>query len=427
MIVYFDTNIFIRGKYHLNTGKFKAIQNLMNSEKIEVIYTSATIGEIEKNLSQDLSCEVDLYNKFLKKEIPIISRENYNLVELDKEKIIDDMKNKVHDFFRQKGTYEIPLGQIEAQSLMEDYFSKKPPFEDQKPYEFKDAIIIYAIKHYYHDNNNEPIIVVSNDIGFLAAFDDLPDIEFFRDLASFLKYANDDIMQRAVDEAIEDGKVDAILKEIIQSLSVFCDEFVDFECEEFSIDLESASSFYIDVENESDNIDKTEKYDTVVADVSATINISSIISYIDEEASYYDKKEGRYLFEKRIVEERIDDLDIDIPLQFDILLAYGKATIEKIRKVNVTPEPYIEISEYSCVSRIKLEDSTIVEDNVKYCSQCGAIIKTLVSFHTYKMEPLCSNCIKTDSYGSVCPECGYKYPNTMMINGFCERCEQERD
>ena len=278
MIVYFDTNIFIRGKYHLNTGKFKAIQNLMNSEKIEVIYTSATIGEIEKNLSQDLSCEVDLYNKFLKKEIPIISRENYNLVELDKEKIIDDMKNKVHDFFRQKGTYEIPLGQIEAQGLMEDYFSKKPPFEDQKPYEFKDAIIIYAIKHYYHDNNNEPIIVVSNDIGFLAAFDDLPDIESFRDLASFLKYANDDIMQRAVDEAIEDGKVDAILKEIIQSLSVFCDEFVDFECEEFSIDLESASSFYIDVENESDNIDKTEKYSTVVADVSATINISSIIS-----------------------------------------------------------------------------------------------------------------------------------------------------
>ena len=61
---------------------------------------------------------------------------------------------------------------------MEDYFSKKPPFEDQKPYEFKDAIIIYAIKHYYHDNNNEPIIVVSNDISFLAAFDDLPDIEF---------------------------------------------------------------------------------------------------------------------------------------------------------------------------------------------------------------------------------------------------------
>ena len=122
MIVYFDTNIFIRGKYHLNTGKFKAIQNLMNSEKIEVIYSSATIGEIEKNLSQDLSCEVDLYNKFLKKEIPIISRENYNLVELDKEKIIDDMKNKVHDFFRQKGTYEIPLGQIEAQGVMEDYF-----------------------------------------------------------------------------------------------------------------------------------------------------------------------------------------------------------------------------------------------------------------------------------------------------------------
>ena len=73
MVVYFDTNIFIRGKYHLNIGKFKAIQNLLKSGKIEIIYTSATIGEIEKNLTQDLSCEIESYNRCLKREIQIIS------------------------------------------------------------------------------------------------------------------------------------------------------------------------------------------------------------------------------------------------------------------------------------------------------------------------------------------------------------------
>lgn len=426
MIVYFDTNIFIRGKYHLNIGKFKAIQNLLKSGKIEIIYTSATIGEIEKNLSQDLSCEIESYNRCLKKEIPIISNENYNIVALDKGIIINDMKKKISDFFNQKGVHEIPLGVIKAEKIMEDYFMKKPPFEDQKPYEFKDAIMIYAIKDYLH-KNLEPIVVVSGDDGFLNAFSDVYDIKTFKDLESFLKYANDDIMQEAVDTAVNNGKVDEILLDRIQSLSVFCDEFVDFECEISSIEINSCSSSYIDVEDESYSKNKSEKYYTVVADVSVNVCISSIISYIDEDMSYYDKEEDRYLFEKRLTEERVDNVDIDIPLQFDILLADGKATIEQISQVQVTPEPYIEINEYTCESRTKLEDKIIGEETIEYCSQCGAIIIKPTSFYTYNMEPLCSSCIKDDIYGSVCPECGYKYPFSMMINGFCEKCEQEKD
>ena len=426
MVVYFDTNIFIRGKYHLNIGKFKAIQNLLKSGKIEIIYTSATIGEIEKNLTQDLSCEIESYNRCLKKEIPIISKENYNIVELDKDTLINDMKKKIYDFFHQKGVHEIPLGTIEAEKIMEDYFMKKPPFEDQKPNEFKDAIMIYAIKDYLH-KSLEPIVVVSGDVGFLNAFSGMDDIIPLKDLESFLKRANDDIVQEAVDTAVENGMADETLLDRIQSLSVFCDEFVDFECEEFSIAIKYRSSSYIDVEDESDSKDKSEKYYTVIADVSVTSRISSIISYIDEDMSYYDKEEGRYLFEKRLAEERIDNVDINIPIQFDIILADGKATIEKISNVHVTPEPYIEINEYTCESQTQLEEELIGEDNIEFCSQCGAIIIKPASFYTYNMEPLCSNCIKDDIYGSVCPECGYKYPHSMMINGFCENCEQDKD
>ena len=373
-----------------------------------------------------MSCEIESYNRCLKKEIPIISKENYNIVALDKDTIINDMKKKVSDFFHQKGVHEIPLGIIEAEKIMEDYFMKKPPFEDQKPYEFKDAIMIYAIKDYLH-KSLEPIVVVSGDDGFLNAFSDMYDITTFKDLESFLKYANDDIMQEAIDKAVDNGVADEILLEKIQSLSVFCDEVVDFECEKLSIEIVSCSSSYIDVEIESNNNDKSEKYYTVVADVSVNVRISSIISYLDEDMSYYDKEEERYLFEKRLAEERIDNVDINIPLEFEILLADGKATIEQISQAQVKPEPYIEINDYTCETRYQLEEKIIGEENIDHCSQCGSIIKKPVSFYTYKMEPLCSKCMQDDSDGSVCSECGYKFPHSMMINGFCKNCEQDKD
>jgi stage II sporulation protein D len=73
MLVYFDTNIFVAGKYHLNTGKFNAVQNLIKSGRIEFLYTSATLGEIEKNLSQDIHEDVIQYNQ-AKNKIKVITK-----------------------------------------------------------------------------------------------------------------------------------------------------------------------------------------------------------------------------------------------------------------------------------------------------------------------------------------------------------------
>ena len=61
--------------------------------------------------------------------------------------------------------------------------------------------------------------------------------------------------------------MDEILLEKIQSLSVFCDEVVDFECEKLSIEIVSCSSSYIDVEIESNN---TENNNTTTTDTAST-------------------------------------------------------------------------------------------------------------------------------------------------------------
>lgn len=40
------------------------------------------------------------------------------------------------------------LQEIDMEEIMQDYFEKKAPFETQKPNEFKDAIMIKALKNY---------------------------------------------------------------------------------------------------------------------------------------------------------------------------------------------------------------------------------------------------------------------------------------
>ena len=239
MLVYFDTNIYIGAKYHFNSGKFKAVKNLIRTGKIELLYTSATLGEIEKNLAQDVANEVAVYNKCVKKNIPIIAQENFNLSLLDVEIVSSEMKKRVHDFFHQEGITEIPLSNIEASELMKWYFKKEPSFEDQKPYEFKDAIMIHAIKQFSEATNNQ-IIIVSADKGFLAAFRNSEDIICVNDLVAFLKYANASVLQDAVDNAMGTEQVEQILNEIIHSLAITSDEYSDFEYHSSYVTLNSA-------------------------------------------------------------------------------------------------------------------------------------------------------------------------------------------
>ena len=182
---------------------------------------------------------------------------------------------------------------------------------------------------------------------------------------------------------------------------------------------------YIDVVNENDN--KAEKEYTVISDISVEIGVRMIASYRDEENSYFDKEEQHYLFEKRITEDRIDEVLIDIPLQFDIKLINGEAVVQSISAPNVTPPPVIEISDDTLTRTHTIEETDESYDEVTFCSQCGKIIGREAQYYTSENAPLCSGCMRDDTYGSVCPRCGLKYPTEMMINGLCEKCEKEND
>ena len=162
MIVFLDTNVFIAAKYRFASKYFGSLRSLISNGDIQVIYTSATRGEVEHHIREDIKAEVEQYNRMLRKDLPLLtSFSKDTLSEVSVEDLSQAIIAGLNDFLSLAGVNQIPLNPLDAEQLMADYFQGKPPFESKKPYEFKDAIMINAVKS-YQKSINEHIVIVSN-------------------------------------------------------------------------------------------------------------------------------------------------------------------------------------------------------------------------------------------------------------------------
>lgn len=170
MIVFLDTNVYIGANYIFDSGNLSTLKNLASSGKITVLNTSATIGEVKQHIKDDISAAVKQYNRVLRKEMPVLNGDSvFNLNELDEDQVVDSVIAKLNDFISISSSEQISLNPLDAEKLLDDYFKQIPPFESKKPNEFKDAIMINAVKQ-FQSNTKQQICIVSNDKGFRQAF-----------------------------------------------------------------------------------------------------------------------------------------------------------------------------------------------------------------------------------------------------------------
>lgn len=86
----------------------------------------------------------------------------------------------------------------------------------------------------------------------------------------------------------------------------------------------------------------------------------------------------------------------------------------------------MDLSDESMVDFDEISTSQSEEPDLVYCSQCGKIIGTTASYFDYQENPLCDKCMVNDSYGTICPSCGRKYPHENIMDNFCQSCYQEQ-
>ena len=421
MIVYFDTNVYIGAKYKFDSGKLATIKNLVNSGKVTVLYTNATTGEVIKHLEKDVESNVIKYNHAVRKHISALNEDSIcEINELKVESIVASVIDKLMNFQELDGVKEIPLNPLDADKLFEDYFAGNPPFEEQKPYEFKDAIMINAIKN-YQKNIGEQICIVSSDEGFRNAFSENNNFVLFEFLSDFLKYCNEIYEEKQITECIEfeikNGMLDNKIKEYLYGSNIWIDSYEQWEGDIEDICNISAELLYIE-----------KKENIIYATISNEVEIILDITYLDENTSYYDKEEHRYLFENYIHAIEKHKIKLETRVRCDIEISTEQEyqlqdfeIIEDKKKIYT-----IDLNDVTRISK-KVIRSTFEDSDLVYCSQCGKMLNYDEDYPAYGEKRVCYDCMKSDDKGEVCPECGRKIPHEYMSSGFCQDCVNEKN
>ncbi len=391
MIVYLDTNVYIGAKYKFDSGKLATVKNLVKSGKVTVLYTNATTGEVIKHLEEDVSSNVTKYNYAVRKHMTDLNEDNVCVVnELKVESVVTSVIDKLMDFQELDGVKEIPLNPLDADKLFEDYFAGNPPFEEKKPYEFKDAIMINAIKN-YQKSTGEQICIVSSDEGFRNAFENDNNFILFEFLGNFLKHCNEIYEEKQITECIEseieNGILDDKIKEYLYGSNIWIDCY-----EQWEGDIEDI----YDIFSELLYIEKKEN--KIYAMISNEVKISLDITYRDENTSYYDKEDQEYLIENYIHALEEHEIKIETRVRCDIEIGPNQEYILQDFEIIEDKKRFytIDLNDDTMISK-KVIRSTFEQPDLVYCSKCGKMLNYDEDYPTYDGKGVCYNCMKSDN------------------------------
>ncbi len=416
MIVYLDTNVYYGAKFVFDRGKFETLKTLLNDGIIKVLYTSATKGEVLQHIEEDITKEITAYNRAIRKNLSSFKiDEDLSIQEISIHDFVRDRKDKLQSFFDLANVESISLNPLNAEMLMDDYFNMNPPFESKKPHEFKDAIMINAIRNYQRAAN-EKICIVSDDAGFRKAFEENANFICFEYLSYFFNYIQEErALNTYYSSLIANGFFEDEIENYLEALDIDRGDYSDWECDSKELRDLDCELLYIERDR---NPEKLQLH------IQLNYDIDVEISHRDDDLSYYDKEEHRYLFEEYVTWLERHTLSEEIIVLCSIVNDGEYFEFEKI--ISDRKYDFLDLCDDTMYDFDEISSTQNEDPNLVYCAQCGRIIGHTPIYFDYDGEPLCGNCMIDDTEGMVCPDCGRKVPYEKSINGFCEDCAKER-
>lgn len=221
---------------------------------------------------------------------------------LDKETIKNEAISIFHKFISDSKASILDNSNVDCNRIVYDYFSGNPPFEikDNKKYEFPDAIMAAKLKTMFNGDN--PLCIISNDLGFRNSFKNEKGFTIFSSLKELFNLINNEtqiydnitrfILNPSVHKIICDNIADEIEKKDLDIDGVDCDR--KGFCEGYEYDevyINDISQVYFEFSSVDDITE-----DKVKVTLSATASISATCSYFDESNSAWDSEEKEYVF-----------------------------------------------------------------------------------------------------------------------------------
>lgn len=244
--------------------------------------------------------------------------------------------------------------------------------------------------------------------------------ETFDEISAFLKYTqtqSDAALEEFISSKVINGEFDDDIKAYLESFEISRGNYRKWECIDHSIDDIECELSFIDIIKVG-----------VIAYIDATVNVNAEIRYRDEDSSYYDMEEGRYLFEKYVTVVERHHLIVEIAIKCDIIKEEDDIELIDFSLIEDDTYPTLDLDNETMIDydEIKSEDEDF---GIICCSECGKMIgkESNVAGFNYEGNPLCDDCMVSNGRGEICPICGNKYPHNFMMSGFCKNCARNLD
>lgn len=169
--VFIDANIFISDGKPPGGDTTRAVRNLANSGKLEVITTDVTINEITKHFTNhDIKNLGGSFRPHIR--VIIYTLCDIDLPELDKAEIKERLwranEEKVRNMMRGLRASELSVDDVSSKDVLTAYSQEKDFFGvDAKKDQISDAFIFETLKT--HVSAENPIVIYSNDGDFEKA------------------------------------------------------------------------------------------------------------------------------------------------------------------------------------------------------------------------------------------------------------------
>lgn len=377
IIVFLDTNIFIKASYNFQDGKLAIIKRYCEEGFIDLVVSSVVCREVETHIRKDLQECCDKIDKHLLSERRLAALRSepdfsHVLPLLSAKTMIEKVISQFSRFLEDTRCIVIDTSAVQIENVLADLFAMRPPFETKKQDEFKDSIILYSLRD-YQQSLSTPIWTVSNDQGFRKALENDCDFFLFSSIEDMLNQVNATVMAdqyiRIKEYINEKNKISHIvnqLKEILFDATVLPDI-------EFFNDAEVVA-----VNSSKYRLDTIEEIDSghAVVSMEAECNINISYTFFDEENSVYDTVDHEYAYQ-HIGEVREEHL---VRFAFRILLSLTDHIID-VETVDVEDGHLsLSLDEDTLISHERVDDIPISdghdEEWVGYttCPTCGCQI-----------------------------------------------------
>ena len=317
--VFIDTQALRKARFDWDGRSLKRLTEFAKQGQLRLLTTDVTIGEIKSQL-RELLIEA---NSALDKHSGILRQ-------LGASAIMDSVRDQATALRTLEAAFEEFLQQVKAinvplipdiRGVLDDYFTRQPPFSNKKKAEFPDAISVASLRLWCQQGGRTAYIVSEDsdmreccsEAGPLFYVASIPEIisqatvshELQKALEKALResqYLNERLVEeiqeldvrvdRSYSRGVKflDAKLDRVETVNIVSLNVFDQEEKTFSCE---VEVEADVSLYIDIEVEAryvggDDYEFPERH---------TIHRSKIEYFYPEIVVRFDPEAGHLEFE----------------------------------------------------------------------------------------------------------------------------------